>query len=98
MLVEVLLQLLVGIINVELLKPVHLVDRKKAEHTPPHDYTVSVTCFHVSPPAGYSAQADPPHLEVLKTKYVQDSNRLEVVLPFDFLIQPHDDPREALGV
>ena len=38
------------------------------------------------------------HLKVLKAKDVQDADGLEVVLPPDLLVDPHDYPGKTLGV
>ena len=39
-----------------------------------------------------------PHLKVLKAKYVEDPDGFEVVLPFDLLVDPKNDPGETLGI
>lgn len=38
------------------------------------------------------------HLEVLKAEDVEDADGLEVVFPFDLLVDPHDDPGETLRI
>lgn len=38
------------------------------------------------------------HLEVLKAEDVQDADGLEVVFPFDLLVDPHYDPGETLRI
>ena len=37
-------------------------------------------------------------LKVLKAEDVEDADGLEVLLPFDFLVDLEDDPGETLGI
>lgn len=93
MLVEVLLEFLVGIVNVKLLEPVHLEGKKKVvkNMTTCHRQTVWLERFT-------SLHSTNSHLEVFKAKDIQNANRLEVVLSFDFLVNSGDDPRKTLGI
>lgn len=89
MLVEVLLEFLIGIVDVKLLKPIHLeVER--------HIFR-SVSGLHVCERAS-SETVQSSHLKVLKAENVKDADGLEVFLPFDLLIDLEDDPGETLGI
>lgn len=88
MLVEVLLKFLVGVVDVELLKPIHL--QAKAHILQSHLHLV---CWYLNYKTAPSSD-----LKVLKTKDVKDADGFKVFLPFDLLIDLQDDPGETLGI
>lgn len=47
---------------------------------------------------GSSGAAQSSDLKVLEAEDVKDANGFEVFLPFDLLVDPEDDPGEALGI
>lgn len=90
-LVEVLLKLLVGIVDVELLKAIHLEAEK-------HIWLTSVSGQLVPQKTASGKAAQNSDLKVLKAKDVKDSNGFKVFLPFNLLIDLEDDPGETLGI
>ena len=92
-LVEVLLEFLVGVVDVKLLEPIHLEAK---------------THFLVNRSALSSASAQQnsfgpeqllsSDLKVLEAEDVEDADGFEVFLPLDLLVDLEDDPGEALGI
>lgn len=91
MLVEVLLKFLVGVVDVELLKPIHLEAEKRILNR-------SVSGLLVLRKKLLAKSAQKPDLEVLKAKDVKDPDGFKVFFPFDLLIDLEDDPGETLGI
>ena len=105
MFVEVFLELFIGKVDVELLKPVHLhqcVVQHSLHYTPPvrgtalttlHSTTAPDTPFPLTHHSLIST-----HLKVLKPKYVQDAHCGKLLPSGDAGIDPFQDPFERARV
>lgn len=89
-LVEVLLKFLVGIVDVELFKPIHLETQTHLWFQPAEEKQNKT-----------KTPGETPHssdLKVLEAEDVQDPDGLKVFFPFDLLVDFQDDPGETLRV
>lgn len=89
MLIEVLLKFLVGVVDVELLKPIHLEAEKHIN--------ILILIYLVWSAETYR-RGQMSHLKVLKAKDVEDADGFKILFAFNLLIYLEDDPGETLGI